>query len=68
MAVDCRHIDQFFGLQAALAQSFHEDHLALMGAVVVLLLGICFIPPLGGGHRVDVCCFQFAAVVSHSPS
>jgi len=33
---------------AALAQSFHEDHLALISAVVVLLLGICFIPPLGG--------------------
>jgi len=33
---------------AALAHSFHEDHLALFSAVVVLLLGICFIPPLGG--------------------
>ena len=49
MAVD-KVLFQFFGLQAALAHSFHEDHLALISAVVVLLLGICFIPPLGGAN------------------
>ena len=49
MAVD-KVLFQFFGPKAALAQSFHEDHLALISAVVVLLLGICFIPPLGGAN------------------
>lgn len=38
-----------FGISAAaLAQSFHQDHLALLTAVLALLLGICFLPPLGG--------------------
>eukprot|EP00435_Cladocopium_sp_Y103_P013672 s1533_g3.t1 len=38
-----------FGISAAaLAQSFHQDHLALLTAVLALSLGICFLPPLGG--------------------
>ncbi|CAK9018959.1 unnamed protein product [Durusdinium trenchii] len=33
---------------AALAQSYHEDHWALLSAVIALACGICFLPPIGG--------------------
>ena len=53
--------------EAALAQSFHQDHLALLSAVLALLLGMCFLPPLGGLVRI-VCLKKQQHLTTETPS